>query len=93
METKQILNEEVLNRPKAGFRPPTRQWLEGAINEYTYLLDNGYLTGFAILSMNGLDFLKREYKKRNSEVTFLLYKLILLELWFREFLESENSNI
>ena len=88
----QILNEEILNRPKAGFRPPVSQWLEGAINEYLYLLDNGYLTRLEILSTNGLDFLKSEYKTRNWEVVFLLYKLILLELWFREFLESENSN-
>jgi asparagine synthase (glutamine-hydrolysing) len=85
-----VLKEEILNRPKAGFRPPVSQWLEGAINEYFPLLDNGFLIRKQIISITGLEYLKQQYKTRNWEVIFLLYKLILLELWFREYLEPNS---
>ncbi len=87
LSLKDVLKKEILNRPKAGFRPPVSQWLEGAIIEYIQLLDNGFLIKNQIISITGLEYLKKEFKTRNWEIIFLLYKLILLELWFREFLE------
>jgi asparagine synthase (glutamine-hydrolysing) len=87
---KHVLNEDLLNRPKAGFRPPVSQWLEGAINQYLELLNNGLLIKKQIISIAGLEYLNEEYKTRNWEIVFLLYKLILLELWFREYLEPNN---
>ncbi len=90
LSLRDVLKEEILHRPKAGFRPPVSEWLEGAINGYIQLLDNGFLIENQIISITGLEYLKQEYKTRNWEVIFILYKLILIELWFREYLEPKS---
>jgi asparagine synthase (glutamine-hydrolysing) len=90
LSLRDVLKKEIIHRPKAGFRPPVSEWLEGAINEYIELLENGFLIKNQIISITGLEYLQQEYKTRNWEVIFLLYKLILLELWFREFLEPKG---
>jgi asparagine synthase (glutamine-hydrolysing) len=90
LSLKDVLKKEILHRPKAGFRPPVSEWLEGAINEYIQLLDNGFLIKKQIISITGLEYLKQEYKTRNWEIIFLLYKLVLIELWFREYLDPNS---
>jgi asparagine synthase (glutamine-hydrolysing) len=86
-----LLPDEVLHRPKQGFRPPVEKWMFGIIKRYGKLLFSGYLSRHHIIrpyTLLGLLAIT-SYRKAAQHVSFL-YKLILLELWCRIYLEKAD---
>ena len=80
-----VLPEWVLNRPKRGFAPPTREWHDALFVAYGDSLRDGYLVESEIL--------KRESGSRlaNGEfpaeaVSPLSFKALVLEQWCRQML-------
>ncbi|MBX9767941.1 MAG: asparagine synthase (glutamine-hydrolyzing) [Bdellovibrionales bacterium] len=80
-----LLPDEILNRPKRGFTPPTATWMEQAKAKYAHLLENGCLVQNSIVTSTGaMNILK------NGDGTGLGYRLILLEIWCRLYLQKEQ---
>jgi asparagine synthase (glutamine-hydrolysing) len=81
---KNILPEEVLTRPKRGFTPPSYYWLKEIISKYIFLLEDGFLVKEGILKMNRIKILILTWPVY-SIFWDNIYKLILLEIWGREY--------
>ena len=81
---KGVLPEEVLTRPKAGFRPPVHEWLSAVVARHGHLLDQGVLVQAGILDARSAPRLARELPQRGWPGLFFAYKLVLLELWWQE---------
>jgi asparagine synthase (glutamine-hydrolysing) len=78
-----ILPAEVLNRPKQGFQPPVAEWMRGVISRYLPWLESGCLIDMAVLNGDYLAITIRAFRDRDQNL-FLLYKLLLLEIWYRK---------
>lgn len=81
-----ILPDEVLNRPKRGFQPPVQEWMEGIILAYLDQLQSGYLIELKILNQEFMVKLIHEFKIGRQH-TFILYKCLLLEIWYRQLVD------
>jgi asparagine synthase (glutamine-hydrolysing) len=86
---KGILSDEVLNRPKRGFQPPTYEWMEALINKYRSWLEMGYLVEFNIISADYLRNIINAFE-RNRQHTWMLYTLLNLETWYRKVVVQES---
>ena len=86
-----VLPDWVLNRPKRGFAPPTREWHEALFAAYGDLLRDGYLVESNVLSgESGLRLAKGEFP---SEATSpLSFKALVLEQWCRQMLSINPSH-
>jgi asparagine synthase (glutamine-hydrolysing) len=82
---KDVLPDWVLNRPKRGFEPPTRQWQDALFAAYGDSLRDGYLVQSDVLSReSGLRLAKGEYPA--EAVSPLSFKALVLEQWCRQML-------
>lgn len=81
---KGVLPDEVLSRPKAGFQPPTYEWLSGVVLRYGHFLENGHLEKEGILRNGCSSFILEILAKESWPGLFFAYKLVLLEIWYRE---------
>ena len=80
-----ILPQEILNRPKSGFRVPIHKWLRGPMRDYLHdmLLGNdavlaAFLDRTVLLAM--IDDHQRERHNREKE----LWSLLTLEIFLRQ---------
>jgi asparagine synthase (glutamine-hydrolysing) len=84
---KQVLKgtipDEVLNRPKRGFQPPVQEWMESILHRYMKLLTDGYLIELQVINSEYLHKIYKEFIEKHQH-TFILYKLLLLEIWHRK---------
>lgn len=84
-----ILPEEVLDRPKRGFQPPVAEWLTGVIRSYGDLLNDGALMGHGVCSKESLAVnLQTDHQWVSG--LFFAYKLVLLEIWYRKLVLGEE---
>lgn len=81
---KGVLPDEVLARPKAGFQPPVREWLEGVIATHGSVLRGGELVAEGILDAGKIDDVLTKISTQGWPGLFFVYKLVLLEMWYRK---------
>ena len=86
---KGVVPDELLIRPKRGFEPPVHAWIESILHRYHNLLESGYLLDLQVLAPNTLFSLLSEYKSRRKHL-FFLYKLLVLEIWYRTVVLQES---
>jgi asparagine synthase (glutamine-hydrolysing) len=86
---KGIVPDEVLNRAKRGFQPPTYEWMEAIIGKYIGWLDGGYLVEFNIIAADYLRKMINDYE-RERQHTWMLYTLLNLETWYRKVVVQES---
>ncbi len=88
---KDVLPDWVLNRPKRGFAPPTREWHDALFAAYGDSLRGGYLVESDVLSgESGSRLAKGEFP---SEATSpLSFKALVLEQWCRQMLSINPPN-
>jgi asparagine synthase (glutamine-hydrolysing) len=86
------LPAEILTRPKMGFGVPVGEWLRGELRpllEDTVLssaaLNRGYFREQAVQS------LVDDHLSRRVDRTAHLWALLMLELWFREFVSGSSN--
>jgi asparagine synthase (glutamine-hydrolysing) len=84
---KDVLPDEVLNRPKQGFQPPFKIWITSILNKYIDRLESGYLLELKVVDSYALAKMIDEYKESGKHVSFL-YKLLTLEIWYQEVVAS-----
>lgn len=78
-----LLSEDILHRPKRGFQPPVQEWIKAIIMHYMHWLREGFLVELSILNASYLQILLQEFADKHRHI-FLLYKLLLLEIWYRK---------
>ncbi len=76
-----VVPDEVLDRPKQGFQPPFFEWMRALLDRYADKLASGQLVSLKIISASYLEQMIRDYPTSKKHV-FMLYKLLLLELWY-----------
>ncbi|AGW15233.1 asparagine synthase (glutamine-hydrolyzing) [Megalodesulfovibrio gigas] len=81
---KGILPDDVLTRPKAGFRPPVHEWLTSVVARHGHLLGQGVLVRAGILDADAASRAARELPQQGWPGLFFAYKLVLLEMWWQE---------
>lgn len=87
---------EVLNRPKQGFALPLGQWMRNELKDLvqTTLLDRQTLNR-RYFNANGLRRMLDEHFQSRRDHSARLWRLLIFELWHRNFLEkigSANTN-
>ena len=86
---RQLLPNEILNRPKVGFRVPVNEWFQGPMKDYLY----EHLTGQSSITNHyyNKDFLDRvlqEHSNGRQNHEKLLWSLLNLEIWHREYIRN-----
>lgn len=76
--------EWVLNRPKRGFSPPTREWVAGLVRARGDSLVGGELVSMGVLSNAGAESLARPSGALDRGLRDqMAYQSLVLEQWFR----------
>jgi asparagine synthase (glutamine-hydrolysing) len=81
------LPPEILDGPKTGFGVPYEEWLRGALHGFARaaILDATFVERFG-LSRARLESALTEHRSRRRDRGFLLWKLLHLSLWSRQYL-------
>ena len=87
---KDVLPDWVMNRPKRGFAPPTREWHDAIFARFGDSMIDGYLVNSGVLSReSGLHLSKGEFPAEAT--TPLSFKALVLEQWCRQMSEIHGS--
>jgi asparagine synthase (glutamine-hydrolysing) len=79
----------IVERGKQGFEPPTGEWLGGPLAEMTdALLFDGRLRNRGLFSPRAIAKLWDEHRRGRRDHRERLWALVMLELWFREFIDG-----
>jgi asparagine synthase (glutamine-hydrolysing) len=81
------LPPEILDGPKTGFGVPYEEWLRGALHGFARdaILDGAFVERFE-LSRPRLEGALAEHRSRRRDRGFLLWKLLQLSLWSKQYL-------
>jgi asparagine synthase (glutamine-hydrolysing) len=81
------LPREVLDGPKTGFGVPYEEWLRGSLYGFARaaILDSNFVERFC-MDRTRLETALSEHRLRRRDRGFLLWKLLQLSLWSREYL-------
>jgi asparagine synthase (glutamine-hydrolysing) len=81
------LSTAVLDGPKTGFGVPYEHWLRGELHGFARaaLLDTGFVERFG-LKRSCLETALGEHRSQRRDRGFLLWKLLQLSLWSKEYL-------
>jgi asparagine synthase (glutamine-hydrolysing) len=81
------LPDEILDGPKTGFGVPYEEWLRGPLHGFARaaILDERFVDRFG-MDRARLTTALEEHRSRRRERGFLLWKLLQLSLWSREYL-------
>jgi asparagine synthase (glutamine-hydrolysing) len=79
----------IVERGKQGFEPPTGEWLRGPLAGMTdALLFDGRLRSRGLFSQRVVSRLWEEHRTGRRDHRERLWTLVMLELWFREFIDG-----
>jgi asparagine synthase (glutamine-hydrolysing) len=81
----------IVNGPKHGFTVPVGEWLRGPLASMTTdLLFDGRLASRGLFRADGLRRLWNEHRTGRRDHRHRLWSLLMLELWFREFIDGRS---
>jgi asparagine synthase (glutamine-hydrolysing) len=82
------LDPELVNRPKMGFAVPLRHWLRTSLREFVWdHLTSEAFTGRGIARPEFVRAMLDEHQRRRRNNSLWIWRLLMLELWFRLFEE------
>jgi len=81
------LPDDILDGPKTGFGVPYEEWLRGSLYEFARasILDAKFVDRFS-MDRTRLETALKEHRVRSRDRGFLLWKLLQLSLWSRDYL-------
>jgi asparagine synthase (glutamine-hydrolysing) len=80
--------KSIVDRPKHGFEAPTGEWLRGPLAPMVDdLLLDGRLRSRGIFDDREVTRIWREHRSRTDDHRHRLWSLVMLELWFRQFVD------
>jgi asparagine synthase (glutamine-hydrolysing) len=82
----------IVDRPKHGFEAPIGAWLRGALAPMVdSLLLDGRLRDRGIFDDRAVERIWRQHKEGGQDHRHRLWSLVMLELWFRRFVDGQTS--
>src|SRR5258708_17786053 len=85
------LPPSIVNRPKQGFAAPVGEWLRGPLSRMAGdVLQDGRLSDRGIFEPSAVRRLWVEHRTRQRDHSHRLWSLLMLELWFREFVDGAS---
>jgi asparagine synthase (glutamine-hydrolysing) len=83
----------IIERKKSGFAAPIGEWLRGPLAAMANdLLLDGRLKSRGIFNDREINRLWREHRSRRADHEHRLWQLVMLELWFREFIDKAGGS-
>jgi asparagine synthase (glutamine-hydrolysing) len=87
-----ILPEEVLRQPKAGFAAPVDYWLANDLREMTDdLLAESQVKSRGLLDAREVRKMVREHRSGRRDWSIQIWQLLTLELWMQNFVDGSSS--
>ncbi|MGB0911851.1 MAG: asparagine synthase (glutamine-hydrolyzing) [Nitrospirales bacterium] len=87
---KEILPSDILNRPKMGFGVPIDHWFRNELREMTCdVLLSRRVAQRGYFNTTVVERLIQEHVKKERAWHYQLWNLLMLELWFRMFIDGE----
>ena len=84
----------IVDRPKHGFEAPISEWLKGPLAPMVdALLTDGRLRDRGIFDDRGVATVWREHREGRRDHRHRLWSLVMLELWFRQFVDGRASGV
>jgi asparagine synthase (glutamine-hydrolysing) len=81
--------QSIVDRPKHGFEAPTGAWLRGPLAPMVdALLVDGRLRDRGVFDDGAVRKLWREHREGSRDHRHRLWSLVMLELWFRQFVDN-----
>jgi asparagine synthase (glutamine-hydrolysing) len=84
---RKLLPSEILNRPKSGFGVPLARWLRHDLSETLRILDDDRARRRGLFHRPALLSMIDQHQQGKRDWSNRLWALIMLELWFREFID------
>ena len=85
---------QILQRGKQGFEPPTGEWLRGPLSDMTgSLLLDGRLRQRGLFEHGAVSRLWEEHRTGRRDHRERLWTLVMLELWFRQFVDADRPAV
>jgi len=85
--------KSIVDRPKHGFEAPTGEWLRGPLAPMVDdLLLDGQLRSRGIFDDREVARLWHEHRHRTDDHRHRLWSLVMLELWFRQFIDGGSRS-
>jgi asparagine synthase (glutamine-hydrolysing) len=85
--------QSILERRKRGFEAPIGEWLRGPLAPMTWeLLHDGRLASRGLFRPAEVQRLWQEHKTGRVDHRHRLWQLLMLELWFRQFIDSAPAS-
>jgi asparagine synthase (glutamine-hydrolysing) len=90
---KVLLPKSIIERPKIGFRVPVNEWFRGAMSGYlTDMLTGNAARCIELVDMRILKRILREHIEGRTNHEKLLWTLLGLEIWLRQYLAAGSSS-
>lgn len=87
-----ILPAAILNKRKVGFNPPTPAWLANELRPVVaHFLSPQVVTRRGLFSPSVIARIQQDHYASRRDNTFKLWSLLMLELWFRMYLDGEGE--
>jgi asparagine synthase (glutamine-hydrolysing) len=88
---KDLVPEEVMNRPKQGFGIPIRKWINQELRETMRdTLKDPVTRQRGYFDYSYIDVLLNEHERGRRDHSYALWTLLMLELWHRRFLDAKT---
>jgi asparagine synthase (glutamine-hydrolysing) len=82
----------IVERKKQGFEAPIGEWLRGPLAEMTGdLLTDGRMNARGLFRQREVDRLWTEHRSGRADHRHRLWQLLMLELWFRRFVDRQGA--
>jgi asparagine synthase (glutamine-hydrolysing) len=82
----------IVDRPKHGFEAPIGEWLRGPLAPMTdALLGDGRMRDRGVFDDRAIASLWAEHRDGKQDHRHRLWSLVMLELWFREFVDGNAA--
>jgi asparagine synthase (glutamine-hydrolysing) len=83
----------IVERTKHGFEAPIGEWMRGPLAEMTAdLLTDGRLNARGLFRQPEVDRLWMEHRSGRAHHPHRLWQLLMLELWFRQFVDRQSDS-
>jgi asparagine synthase (glutamine-hydrolysing) len=89
-----VLPEEVLRQPKAGFAAPIDYWLANDLSEMTDdLLSETRVRDRGLFRPEAVRKLVKEHRDGRQDWSMQIWQFLTLELWMQNFIDRSSSRI
>jgi asparagine synthase (glutamine-hydrolysing) len=89
-----LLGEEVLRQPKAGFGAPIDEWLRGDLREMVDdLLSEDHVRRAKYFAPESIAQIVREHRQGRGNWSMQIWQLLTLELWTQIFVEKSQPRV